>query len=229
MVPARSEAAATRSPHRCRWQGAAQRARWGRGWDEELILGVGGSGTLLARDGDDGNLWGGGIRRRRLVPVDELPRARRNKPHHTAGVAWDLLTEEERHWVGLLPSAVENRGVSAQRSPRKTGEGVVSVGIDGWRKAMEARTGQHAYPLAMTEVASRTEEAPRGGATTARWFYLTNGDWHDDVWWPGGRRHPTGGPSGGVNQWQAGPQPVISKRKINSKNQIPLWENSYGW
>jgi hypothetical protein len=55
--------------------------------------------------------------------VEELPKAQRNKPHHTTGVAWDLLTEEERRRVGLLPSAVENRGVLAQRSPGKTEEG----------------------------------------------------------------------------------------------------------
>jgi hypothetical protein len=75
------------------------------------------------RAGGDGDLWGGGIRHRQLVPVDKLPGARRNKLHHTTGVAWDLLTKEERRRVGLLPSVVENRGVPVQRSPGKTGEG----------------------------------------------------------------------------------------------------------
>jgi hypothetical protein len=71
------------------------------------------------RADSDGDLRGGGIRQHRLVLMDELPRARQNKPHHTAGVASYLLTKEERCRVGLLPLAVENRGVSTQRSPGK--------------------------------------------------------------------------------------------------------------
>jgi hypothetical protein len=47
--------------------------------------------------------------------------------------------EEERHRVRLLPLAAENRGVSAQRSPRKTGEGDMSVGVDGRWMATAAR------------------------------------------------------------------------------------------
>jgi hypothetical protein len=82
-----------------------------------------GLGILPMTAGGDGDLRGGRTRRRRSVPVEELAKARRNKPHHTVGVAWDLLTEEERRRVRLLPSAVENRGVSMQRSLGETGEG----------------------------------------------------------------------------------------------------------
>jgi hypothetical protein len=119
-------------------------------------------GILPAMADGDGDLQGGGTRPHQLILVEELPKARRNKPHHTAGVAWDMLTEEERHRVGLLLSAVENRGVSTQRLPGKIGE--------GW------------------------------GTTTTRWFFLSNGDWRDDVWWLGGRCHPTSGPGRGVGQ-----------------------------
>jgi hypothetical protein len=49
-----------------------------RGW---------GFGDLIAMAGGGGNLWGGGTRWRRLVLVEELPKARQSKPHHTAGVA----------------------------------------------------------------------------------------------------------------------------------------------
>jgi hypothetical protein len=81
----------------------------------------------------------------------------------------------------------------------KQGRGDMSIGVDGRRKATTAR---HAYPLVTTEVAAQIKEAPRPGGrgTAARWFYLTNGDRRDDVWWPGGRCHPAGGPSGGVSQ-----------------------------
>jgi hypothetical protein len=80
----------------------------------------------------DGDLWGGRTQRRRSVPVEEPPNARWHKPHHTVGVAWDLLTEEERRRFELLSSMVENKGVSVQRSPGKTGEGGgASVGVDG--------------------------------------------------------------------------------------------------
>jgi hypothetical protein len=135
--PARSVAMAARSPCRCQQRGAAQRAQRGRGWDEELILGVGSSGILPATTDGDGDLRGGRTQRRWSVPVEEPPSARWHKPHHTVGVAWGLLTEEERRRFELLSSMVENKGVSVQRSPGKIGEGGgMSVGVDGQRKVM---------------------------------------------------------------------------------------------
>jgi hypothetical protein len=152
----------------------------------------------VTADGD-GDLQGGGTRPRRLILVEELPKARRNKPHHTAGVAWDLLTEEERHRVGLLLSVVENRGVSTQRLLGKIGEGweaLASVSMAGERQWRRGRRGVLTHWRRQ-----RWQLRPGGGgATTARWFFLLNGDRRDDVWWLGGRRHPTGGPGRGVSQ-----------------------------
>jgi hypothetical protein len=89
--------------------------------------------------------------------VEEVPKARRNKPHHIMGVAWDLLTEEERRRVRLLPSAVENRGANAVLTGgNRGGGGGVSVGVDGRREATAKRMAWSAYPLAMMEVAART-------------------------------------------------------------------------
>jgi hypothetical protein len=87
--------------------------------------------------------------------VEEVPKAQRNKPHHIMGVAWDLLTEEERRRVRLLPSAVENRGVNAVLTGGNRGGGV-SVGVDGRREATAKRMAWSAYPLAMMEVAAWT-------------------------------------------------------------------------
>jgi hypothetical protein len=115
-----------------------ERMRWG------TRFGVRDSGILPVTADGDGDLQGGGTRPRRLILVEELPKARRNKPHHTAGVAWDLLTEEERHRVGLLLSVVENRGVSTQRLLGKIGEGwgaLASVSMAGERQWRRGRRG----------------------------------------------------------------------------------------
>jgi hypothetical protein len=68
------------------------------------------AGISLKRAGCDDCFRGGERRRHSVTPVDELPEAWRHELSCTTGVVWDLLTEEEGHWVGLLSSAAENRG-----------------------------------------------------------------------------------------------------------------------
>jgi hypothetical protein len=119
-------------------------------------------------------------------------------PHRGSGLGPAHGGGKVSGWA-IAISGGKQRSVGAALM-RENRERHVSIGINGLQKETAVRTVWRAYPLVMMEVAAQTGEAPRpGGGTVAQRFYLMNGDRHDDVWWPGGRHHPIGGPSGGVS------------------------------